>query len=94
MKNEWSPTAGVIGFFIAVAMALATDFSDTYSVRIIVGGLMLVVQVVRLFRLTVSFDPGFWVMVPLVLIGALANAAWYMILCETMRLLVKKLYPR
>ena len=89
MKNKWSPIAGMIGFGIGLLAGAMSDFPDTYITRVFCAGLVLLGLVMHLLRL----DLAGWSIIPLVLIGALANAAWYMAVVEAIRLLFKKLSP-
>ena len=92
MKNQWSPVAGGTGFLVAVMLASATDIPDAYFVRVVCAGPALLGQLLRLFGL--GLPASYWISVPLVLVGAFGNAAWYMILSEAMRLPLEHLLAR
>jgi hypothetical protein len=66
----------------------AFDLPDTYLLRVLCAGPTLLGQLLGVFGLGVS---SFWTIAPFAIVGAFINAAWYMIVAEAIRLLLKKL---
>jgi hypothetical protein len=85
VKNQWSRTAAAIGFLVALFLGIATDVPDTYLIRVIAAGPALIAQFIRLFGLT--FAPSFRNIALLVVLGAIGNAVWCMIVAEAVRML-------
>jgi hypothetical protein len=91
VTHKWSPTAGVVGFTLTVFLCMASDvrigpaLAVLFPAPVILGRLLEWVHWLRL--------PG-WIMIPLgILLSAIGDALWYMLLAETFRLLVRRLNP-
>jgi hypothetical protein len=91
VTHKWSPTAGVVGFTLTISLCLASDIQFNrvlavlFPAPVILGRLFGWVHWLRL--------PG-WIMIPsVILLSAIGDAMWYMLLVETFRLLVRRLNP-
>ena len=93
MKNHWSSTAAVFGFVVAIVLILASDIPSNFFIGILCPPPIIFGGLPRLFNFT-SFPT--LAIVLLVAISAAGNAIWYMLVTETLRLLITKLkswYP-
>jgi hypothetical protein len=86
MKNQWSPSAGFAGIIVTVLLAAPSHVPSTFFI-----GLFCPFAIILGRVLTWVVGYRSWMLIPLITIDAIANAFWFMLVAETVRLLILRL---
>jgi hypothetical protein len=88
VTHKWSPTAGVAGFTLTISLCMVSDIrigpalAVLFPAPVILGRLFEWVHLVG--------QPRWWMILLAILLSAIGDALWYMLLAETLRLLVHR----
>jgi hypothetical protein len=88
LKNDWSSTAGLFGFVVAIVLGFASDIQPNFVIGILCPTGVILARLLGLFHVGVSYG---WTIISLVAVDAIGNAFWYMLVTEAVRLLLAEL---
>jgi hypothetical protein len=87
VKNQWSPLAGNIGFSLTLVFASISDLPWNLLLRVLLAPASIVSSLFTRFEIV----PHGWMLWALVLFVSLADALWFMIVAEVVRLSVRRI---
>lgn len=85
VRNQWSPTAGIIGLLLTLGLGMISDFPFSGFFAILFPAPAILGRVIGLFD-----HVQIWAILPFFLVSAVGDAIWFMMIAETFRLLVRQ----